>query len=416
MADEEQLDSTQASSFGSYDDEVENELEYLGPTNPKPQSSSRFKRNFTQSAHLLWNRLHFPFGQFPSTPFDPVLTTEQRYNKYFHRLKGLQDAQKADIDDLLSREMANQFADYLSKTQNMIGGGDGKFFNYHLGGNNDEEQFTIVILSYKREETLEKQLEIYVNLPYLNQIIIVWNDQESLPSSNLRLKFALYFSSKKIRVIKADANSLNNRFLPYDLIETDAVLSLDNDILLRGDEILFAFRVWRENRDRIVGFPVRYHAWNFSSNSFAYQSHLSCEYSMVLTGAAFYHNFYHFLYTSVMDEQIRNHVESIQNCEDIAFNMMVAHLTRKAPLKVTSKWNFYCAECDKRSNEPSNQAENEPVSLHLRAGHFEKRTRCIQLFSSIYGYNPLLYTQYRADSVLYRTKIPPEKQKCFKFV
>ena len=56
------------------------------------------------------------------------------------------------------------------------------------------------------------------------------------------------------------------------------------------------------------------------------------------------------------------------------------------------------------------------MSLHLRAGHYNKRTKCIQHFSSIYGYNPLLYTQYRADSVLYRTKIPPEKQKCFKFV
>lgn len=37
-------------------------------------------------------------------------------------------------------------------------------------------------------------------------------------------------------------NSLNNRFLPFDEIETDAVLSVDDDVHLRQDEILFGFR------------------------------------------------------------------------------------------------------------------------------------------------------------------------------
>lgn len=37
-------------------------------------------------------------------------------------------------------------------------------------------------------------------------------------------------------------NSLNNRFLPFSSIETDAVLSIDDDVHLRHDEIQFAFR------------------------------------------------------------------------------------------------------------------------------------------------------------------------------
>lgn len=44
--------------------------------------------------------------------------------------------------------------------------------------------------------------------------------------------------------VKASKNSLNNRFLPYDQIETEAVLSLDDDIDLRQHEIIFAFRYY----------------------------------------------------------------------------------------------------------------------------------------------------------------------------
>lgn len=47
--------------------------------------------------------------------------------------------------------------------------------------------------------------------------------------------------------------------------------------------------MWREARDRIVGFPGRYHAWDLPHQSWLYNSNYSCELSMVLTGAAFFH-------------------------------------------------------------------------------------------------------------------------------
>jgi len=49
------------------------------------------------------------------------------------------------------------------------------------------------------------------------------------------------------------------------------------------------FRVWREARDRIVGFPGRYHAWDITHQNWLYNSNYSCELSLVLTGAAFFH-------------------------------------------------------------------------------------------------------------------------------
>ena len=46
----------------------------------------------------------------------------------------------------------------------------------------------------------------------------------------------------EVVVVLAEKNSLNNRFVPWDAIETEAVLSIDDDAHLRHDEILFGFR------------------------------------------------------------------------------------------------------------------------------------------------------------------------------
>ena len=43
-------------------------------------------------------------------------------------------------------------------------------------------------------------------------------------------------------MVKVAKNSLNNRFVPYDVIETDAVFAVDDDVEMRHDEILLAFR------------------------------------------------------------------------------------------------------------------------------------------------------------------------------
>lgn len=62
--------------------------------------------------------------------------------------------------------------------------------------------------------------------------------------------------------------------------------------------ILFpvSFRVWRESRDRVVGFPGRYHGWHAAEKAWHYNASHSCELSMVLTGAAFFHKVNTFYY------------------------------------------------------------------------------------------------------------------------
>lgn len=47
-----------------------------------------------------------------------------------------------------------------------------------------------------------------------------------------------------VKIIKSTQNKMSNRFIPYDEIETEAVFSLDDDIvMLTIDEMQFAFDV-----------------------------------------------------------------------------------------------------------------------------------------------------------------------------
>ncbi|XP_070534732.1 exostosin-like 3 [Ptychodera flava] len=270
-----------------------------GPVEP-PFPSPTFLRNYTYSVmnrHQTWNKAPGPFFMFPNTPFDPVLPSEAKFRG----------------SSMGFRPIGNG------------AGGAGKEFMEALGGNTPREQFTIVMLTYEREEVLVNSLQRLNALPNLNKVIVVWNTTEP-PSQDMGWP-ELHVP---VEVIKTKKNSLNNRFLPFNEIETEAILSIDDDAHLRHDEILFGFRVWREARDRVVGFPGRYHAWDTNfNNGWLYNSNYSCELSMVLTGAAFFHKYYAYLYTYWMPSAIRDMVDEYINCEDVAMNFLVSHITRK---------------------------------------------------------------------------------------
>jgi len=276
-------------------------------------------------------------------------------------------------------------------------GGDGIPFARSLGGDYPVEQFTVLMLTYDREVILMEALQRLSGMKYLHKVVVVWNNPKD-PSDTLVWPDI----DVKIEVIRAGKNSLNNRFIPYDVIETEAVLSMDDDIYLRHDEIELAFRIWRENRDRLVGFPGRHHAFNSTSNYFYYNSEHSCELSLVLTGGAFFHKYYSYVYTNIMENAIKEMVDNFMNCEDIAMNFLVAHITQKPPIKVTSRWTFRCPGC--------------PVALSADVDHYRERDTCMMYFQKVYGYNPLKRTQFRADSVLFKTRIPSTMTKCFQYV
>ncbi|KAL9875690.1 exostosin glycosyltransferase 1 ttv isoform 4-T6 [Glossina fuscipes fuscipes] len=166
--------------------------------------------------------------------------------------------------------------------------------------------------------------------------------------------------------------SISQRFFPFKEIETDAVLSLDEDAILNTDEVDFAFTVWRDFPDRIVGYPARAHFWDDSKNAWGYTSKWTNYYSIVLTGAAFYHRYYNYLYTNWISLLLLKTVQQSSNCEDILMNFLVSHVTRKAPIKVTQRKGY-------KDRETSRSPWNDP-------DHFIQRQSCLNTFATVFGF------------------------------
>ncbi|VDM69279.1 unnamed protein product [Strongylus vulgaris] len=124
--------------------------------------------------------------------------------------------------------------------------GSGVEFSKALGGNRVREQFTVILLTYNRDAVLSASLERLHRLPYLNKVIVIWNNVAREPLGAWpRLHVPVEF-------IKVAKNSLNNRFVPWDRITTEAVLSLDDDIDLKQHEIVFAFRLVCDLRGKLA--------------------------------------------------------------------------------------------------------------------------------------------------------------------
>jgi len=262
------------------------------------------------------------------------------------------------------------------------------------------EGFTAVVLTYNRPESLFILLKRLASVPSLAAIVVVWNNPNLEPPSEDEWPA----TGKPLEVIRSKANLLSNRFIPYEAIRTDCVLSLDDDItMLTDDELEFGYRAWLEHPNRLVGFPSRTHVLS-EAGDYRYESEWTNDLSMVLTGAAFYHSYWHWAYTGAEPHspvaKARGYADEGLNCEDIAFNFMVAEATGKAPIKVGPRKKF--------------RAANGPPGLsgELKA-YMEARSECVRLFAQWYGHMPLMKAEFRANPVLYKEDMP-ERLRAFK--
>ncbi|KAF8563613.1 hypothetical protein P879_11192 [Paragonimus westermani] len=140
-----------------------------------------------------------PFWTYPSTPWD---TISDEVNKNHISVPNIQGTNKSSNANLLT---------------------DG--------------QFTVVMLYYNRWDVLLDSIKALKSVAHLHSVIIVWNHPVG-PSPEVILPKMPF----PMKIFKAHNNSLNNRFLPLDLIQTEAILSLDDDVTLTVSEIEKGFR------------------------------------------------------------------------------------------------------------------------------------------------------------------------------
>ncbi|CAG0921307.1 unnamed protein product [Notodromas monacha] len=223
----------------------------------------------------------------------------------------------------------------------------------------------------------------------------------------------IFLTYHRDEVVKATKNSLNNRFIPFTTIETEAVLTVDEDVQINHEDILFGFRVWQEAKERMVGFVPRQHSWGAGKDKWVYRfkdlnkDFYSAAFSLALTGGVFVHKYYLYLYAYNMSPEILNKNDDIINCEDIAMNYLVSHLTRLPPI-----WSDFSTRIYARFAELPNFASHnlqidsnttfacsgcKEDGLSQMSNHYQERELCVNYFAKIYGYMPLMYSYFRAS-------------------
>uniref|UniRef100_A0A0R3WDY4 Transposase n=1 Tax=Taenia asiatica TaxID=60517 RepID=A0A0R3WDY4_TAEAS len=118
------------------------------------------------------------------------------------------------------------------------------------------------------------------------------------------------------------------------LLLTDKI---QNKICISYQLCTWDFRVWNDNPDRIVGYVARSHEWSPSYRNFKYVAQTTSSYSLILTGASFFH-------------------------------------------KVDIDTRFVCPQCKD--------------GLSRKKSHYIIRSACITNFIHSYGYDPLKYSTF----------------------
>ncbi|KAI7798390.1 exostosin-1b, partial [Triplophysa rosa] len=247
--------------------------------------------------------------------------------------------------------------------------GDFPFFYAELGIK-PNPKFTAVIHAVtplvSQSQPILKLLASVAKSQYCSQIIVLWNCDKSLPAKH-----------------RWPATSV-----PIIVIEGE-------------NKVDFAFTVWQSFPERIVGYPARSHFWDNNKERWGYTSKWTNDYSMVLTGAAIYHRYYHFLYTHFLPNSLKSMVDQLANCEDILMNFLVSAVTKLPPIKVTQKKQY----------KETMMGQSSRASRWADPDHFAQRQTCMNKFASWFGGMPLVHSQMRLDPVLFKDQVSILRKK-----
>ena len=95
---------------------------------------------------------------YPTTPFRPGPVSGTQY-------------------DGLSEKMVARLPFHVIEG----GGITGPAFEDLLLGNSEEEQFTVVMLTYQRNDVLIEALQRLKEVSFLNKVVVVWNNEQGPP-------------------------------------------------------------------------------------------------------------------------------------------------------------------------------------------------------------------------------------------
>ena len=259
---------------------------------------------------------------------------------------------------------------------------DGSLFTDAFVVNNAYSMYSVVILSHQeRLGTLRPIVCHYSYCPSVAEIVIVWSNKEQYADSKVHLED---FSSlaAPVRVRYEEENSLNSRFKPDPLLRTRAVLSIDDDILMRCSDIERAFSAWRRSPLALVGFHPRLLVQD-PGGSVEYLPEKEAirqgRFNMAVTSSAFLDaSKYYSLFWSDKVAEARDLVNSKINCEDILMNFVVAWYHREHNISTDTVVNV-------RPRRRIDISRATKVGISRGSQHLMTRGWCAEEFSKLFG-------------------------------
>ncbi|XP_051844125.1 LOW QUALITY PROTEIN: exostosin-like 1 [Antechinus flavipes] len=258
-------------------------------------------------------------------------------------------------------------------------------FYYSQHGSRPSGRFSALIWVGPLDQPPLKLIQEVAGSQHCAQILVLWSSDNPPPAQGKWPQTAVPLVIIEGRKKKSD------RFFPYGTIGTDAVLSLDAHSSLSTSEVDFAFVVWKSFPERIVGFQTWSHFWDETKGSWGYTDQRPNEFSVVLTAAAFYHRYYHNLFTHSLPAPLRDLVDELSACEDILMNFLVAEVTKLPPIKVPQRKQLLESFLSPRAEQRSKG--------------------CINRFASWFGHMPLVHSQFRLDPVLFKDQVSVLRKK-----
>jgi glucuronyl/N-acetylglucosaminyl transferase EXT2/alpha-1,4-N-acetylglucosaminyltransferase EXTL3 len=173
---------------------------------------------------------------------------------------------------------------------------------------------------------------------------------------------------------------MNEKFWPNPKYRTKAVLLHDDDVYYHPRDMEFVFQTWRkQGQDRIVGAFARMHVKAHDDSQWILDMAHDA-YSVVMTGLVFIHvAFLEYWWSDdPLMAKIREYVDALVNCDDIAMNFLVSAITCQPPLQVNGLL------------PPSN--EEPKIAISQSEGHNEKRLQCMRDLPEYFGSMPLKNT------------------------
>eukprot|EP00039_Didymoeca_costata_P028082 m.19913 g.19913 ORF g.19913 m.19913 type:complete len:321 (+) comp6715_c0_seq1:184-1146(+) len=180
-----------------------------------------------------------------------------------------------------------------------------------------EDRVTVVLMGYdpSRKENYQQIFESYLKMKNtVDQIIFIWNNLEKEPPT----------IPDGITFIRAEKNDMMNRYtLAHPLSRVDALLTIDDDVLIREGLLRCMLKKLHENENTIVGLDSRHVDLE---GSYAFDLDEKETMADLIIGKTMLMHKKHHQLAELADKVVRQSVlkgEICESCDDIVMNAIV---------------------------------------------------------------------------------------------